>query len=368
MKVTDFRLSCIWVEALPELLGAQDLGLLGGLVRSDRYAKLFNAVLADDNNPLVTVPWHHQPDEKYPFRNSYWADYILREFRDHPKASPGDRAWRAVVPFRRKVPPARIQRSERCFLEGWYYPHGIALTVTAWFRGEFDAIRLKVAADEFLRGTLGVTWPDGRVVQIGLNTLAGQSLDMLRREAFGEIQAGYRPEPMRILTIVRAKHGTENIDQTELEVALRNAVISAAGGDPNSKTAPVRNIYAFSRARVIWRSDRAFGESREIHTLGCLHRNIVMATLQVMSLLRGAEVLAAAAEDQGRLSPRIEPYARRLAGIIGRIHGGKETYFQECLRDQIAAANEKGRLDGLRQVVEMEPLTSGPQPASGHPT
>jgi hypothetical protein len=91
-----------------------------------------------------------------------------------------------------------------------------------------------------------------------------------------------------------------------------------------------------------------------------------MATLQVASLLRCAEMLGAANKNVG-LPARVETYARKLGGLIGRINGGVETYYQKCLRDQIAAANAKGAVDALRKVLAMSPLQVNPKVEDSKP-
>jgi hypothetical protein len=352
MKITDFRLSSVWVEGNAQLIDVNDMGRFGCLIRAASYGDVFKKLLGSDSDPLVTVPWPHVDDQKYPSSNNYWNEYLIRSLRDHGRGDIGNRAWKAVVPLRRKAAPVRINRDERCFAEAWYYPHGTALTTTAWFRGLYDINTFVTAINDFLRGDLNVTWPDGRRGKLTLNKLADACLDKVREEAFGKIDEGYRPEPIRILTIVRAHNETADTDVAGLQRAALNAAISAAGGDPDGKVSSAKNIYSFSRGRVIWRPDRAAATQKNIHTLGCLHRNIELATMQVASLLRGAALLGAVADSNNdSFPPRVEPYARAIAGLIGRINGGRDTYFQECLSDQIAEANARGAIDALRKAV-----------------
>jgi hypothetical protein len=368
MKVNDFRLSGIWVEAFSEQLGGSDRGPLGPTVRANDYAKRFNDLLTSDTDPLVTLPWAHTAGEKYPAYNGYWNDYIIGELRDLGKGDAGIKAWRSAVPMRHKAALATINRLDRCFVEGWYWPHGIAVTATLWCQRSLDSGKLGPEVQDFLHGTLNVTWPDGRTADTKLNKLADSCLDQLRKAAFGPIGEGFRPQPMQVLTIVDAKHEAADTDQEAAKKALLNTAISAAGGNPGAKIAPDRDVFTFSRGRLIWNPDLALSDGGKIHTLGCLHRNITIATTQVASLLRGAEVLNAFVKDGGPgLAARVEPYARTIGGTIGRIYGGKETYRQECLRKQIAAANEKGAIDALRQVLKLPPLVdpaAAKEPAS----
>jgi hypothetical protein len=94
-----------------------------------------------------------------------------------------------------------------------------------------------------------------------------------------------------------------------------------------------------------------------VHTMGCLHRNITLATLQVASLLRCAELIGGT--PGAAVLQRINPYARKMAGLIGRINGGTETYRQKCLQHQVSLANAKGAIDGLRRALGQCPLTAG---------
>lgn len=363
MKVNDFRLSGIWVEAFPVQLGRDDHGTLGATVRADKYAGLFNDLLTSDAHPLVTLPWARVGGKKYPDYNGYWNDYIIGGLRDHGKADAGIKAWRSAVPMRHKATLVRLNRADRCFVEGWYWPHGIALTVTLRCSRSLGPKQLGVEVQDFLHGTLNVTWPDGRTADTTLNGLVNDCLDQLRNAAFGPVEAGFRPQPMLVLTVVDAKHEAAEADPAAAEKTMMNAAISAVGGNPNAEIASERDVYTFSRGRLVWRPDRALSNGGQVHTLGCLHRNITMATTQVASLLRGAEVLSALVKDgdQG-LSARIEPYARMVGGTIGRIYGGIETYRQECLRSQIAAANAKGSIDALRQALNLPPLVDPTPP------
>jgi hypothetical protein len=78
MKVADFRLSSLWVEACPELVGADDHGRFGPLVRPAAYCKLFNDLLGADNDPLISLPWPRSGEGSFPGHNEFWNDYALR--------------------------------------------------------------------------------------------------------------------------------------------------------------------------------------------------------------------------------------------------------------------------------------------------
>lgn len=82
-----------------------------------------------------------------------------------------------------------------------------------------------------------------------------------------------------------------------------------------------------------------------------------MATLQAASLLQAAEMLSAAFDEgHGALPARVEPYARKVAGLIGRIFGLRDTYAAPFLRTQISEVKAHARLDELRTQLGMELL------------
>jgi hypothetical protein len=134
MKVTDFRLSCIWVEGARQVLGLQDVGTLGACVQVDNHAPLFNRLLHPDDHPSLTVPWSCRSGKLFRERYKYRAKYVVAELANSPRENRGKKARQAIVPVRRKDHLVKVERAERCFVEGWFYPDGISPTTTCWFR------------------------------------------------------------------------------------------------------------------------------------------------------------------------------------------------------------------------------------------
>jgi len=353
MKVDEFRLSRVWVEGVARQL-TEDCGRLGALVQHDVYVSRFKSILETDGDGLITIPWPHT-DGKLPAHNNFWNGYVIREIRDHLNSNPGERAWSAIVPFARRTSIFRIDRTERSFVEAWYHPHGVAVAVTAWFKGSFEPGEMEATANAFLRDGLKIESAAGASSVMTLNQLGAAALDAVRGEAFGSVDAGYRPDPLTVLTLLNAS-AAETEDASAAEPFLRVA-LSIVGADPDTKPQPDRSIYAADRGRVIWRRDRAVSPAQNLHTLGCLHRNVTVSSMQIASLLRAADMLGALCEDRGNdLPSRIEPFGRTVAGLIARIYGGKGIYSAPFLRAQIAAANAHGRLSALRACFGMGPL------------
>lgn len=353
MKVNDFRITYSAVEGVPAQMTA-DCGSLGSLVRPDHYVPRFESLLRSDDDPLLTTPWPYGTGE-LPAHNYYWAAYIVREIQNH-QGSAGKLAFQSVVPMRRKAPLVRFGRSDRSFVEGWFFPHGVTATVTARFEGTFDPQGMIAAARDFMLEPLELAWTDqtrGLPTQMTLKQLLDAALGELRREAFGDVPPS-QANPFITRTIVRATK-----DQGEDDSAADPFVktgLAIVGAGPNTKVSLDDAIYAHGHGRFIWRSDYAFDKDGKRHTLACLHRNVSVSTMQVASLVKAAEMLAAANEGKSTFPTRIEAFASAVAGAIGRIYGQKKTWPKQFLTDQIAAANKQSDLSKVRMLSGMTPL------------
>jgi hypothetical protein len=175
----------------------------------------------------------------------------------------------------------------------------------------------------------------------------------------------FQSGPLRVLTIVSAEPETLDKNQPEktdkdLPAARRavlEAALTAAGANVAATPKPPKgsNIYVFSHGRVIWNPDKALAARKTTHTMGCLHRNITLATTQFASLLTGVEAaLAALDEARGAMAPRVEPYAKRLAEQIEQIYRDDNTYDQPCLHAQIKEALSS--INRLRAAVGLGEL------------
>jgi hypothetical protein len=355
MKITHCRVSALWVEAFPDLLAAPNTSRLGNLLDPAAYAQLFNDLLASDADPLVRLPWPPSPNAKYPGRNNYWNDTIVQCLRDHARGDAGKSAFKAVVPFRYRPHLIKLGTPDRSFVEGWYFPGGIGLTVTFWLSGEFDPQQVQTAVGGLLDEPLAATRPDGSQERARLNALAERCLDVLRRDGFGSIAPGLRPSPLRVLTVIKAEEDGDPSQIAANQQAMLEAVIAAAGGPLN--LTPQRDIYAWSRGAVVWRPDRFLAKNPNLHTLGCLHRNVVLASLNVASLLRAAAILDAQLGQSTDPVPfRLNPYARAVAGVLGRIYGGDEAYTLPCIQQFIDDRRQQPMVSRLRKVFDFLPL------------
>ena len=179
MIVTAYRISSIWVEAIPEVC-LTPTGKLGGLIDAADYADIFNELVEKDVSlptslPFIGLPWPRRAGAKYPRRNNYWDDAIVRKLRDHARGNIGKLAWKAIIPYRHKPKLAQIDLANHNSVEGWYYPHGTALTITISLTGNFDAAGLENTA----AGLNSVPLPTG--VE-SLDNLAERCMNALDQE------------------------------------------------------------------------------------------------------------------------------------------------------------------------------------------
>jgi hypothetical protein len=352
MKIRSFRLTYIWVEAMPELFDAKPSGKMTKCLAFSEYKDAFDDATSGSGRYIFDAPWPRSKKKALPEGNNFWNATLFKEFRDKQGVDRAELAWKAAIPFRRKTSMGNIKHDGRCFFEGWYFPLGVVVTLTAWISGSYDRDQMVAEIGRFQRDRHTITWDDGAVGTEELDDLARRALDRMRHEAFDLLPGKYDPERYAILTTISADRAAG--DENEVEACL--AALRSAMGDRGRDAPELGDIYLSSHARIIWRPDRFDSALAGSHTLGCLHRNVTVATLYGAALIRFAEIMVAAFIDEAnQVPPKFEPYARIVAGLLGRIYGAtKYTYKLPALRIQIG--NAKPVIDRLRQRLDMTAL------------
>jgi hypothetical protein len=339
MRIKRFRLSYVWTAASAELIRDAAAGPLGDLPGSFNYVKIFNNLLGGGIHPLVDLPWPRRTGAILPETNNYWSDAIVSSFLYQPNANWGKLAWKASVQFRHKGDLFSVGHADRCFGEGWYFPSGVGVSLTAWISGDFDGDQFKQTVSDFTGGTRTVT-VGGKTSSDIIDSAARKAMDILLAQGFGLPPLALSNKPIRILTVTTAEHDPNETNKPAAEAAMLEDVLIAGGGIPTVPITPAKNIYALPHARVIWRPDKFLSKQKSLHTLGCLHRNVTMATLHAASVIKAAEATMAVIDSGATVSARVGTYADALAGLLGRMNNPKDPniYKQQCLRDQIAEA------------------------------
>lgn len=375
IQIHDLRLSFIWTETCLDLIrdvespgtGIAPLAFLG---RRPSYARRFEEALEGGNVPLdLEAPWP-RPSGQY-----FWTYYLEG---CTPGRVSGVRAWKALVPFRGEV-PATVEapwlQPGRLTLEGYFYPHGLALVVTASCRSALTPGEAVEKAFEIRRTKrYSVEWPsrEGSDV-LALDALASRALFELRRRSFlfagvddrsvtpfsvttvvqGEgVDPGAQPQRggkvQRMLEAVTTWWPTWRYDELP---ELENATLKIRRAPPSHV------LYGHKRGRAVWFPALFTQKGGDLHSLSCYHRNLVLASLQVESLSGLVAVTAKQIDEGAWLAASHQECARRAAGILGRMYGGVATYKSWSPRVQIEQNDLVPVVNRVRDYLDMSPLS-----------
>jgi hypothetical protein len=339
--VRQVRLAFIWVETTLDLVRepvpAAPLAFLG---RDASYVPRFDNLQKGVTDPDgLTLPWPKPAGQRF------WQFYL----NHRPGDVGGGKAWGALVPFRLKldVSVSAPWLPGRVTTEGFFYPHGHGLIVTFQLEPS-PAISLEatveLARDLRKRKKLAVVWSPTRSEELILDGLADAALAMLRERALGKGRpaGAVASVPFSVVTFV----GVGDVDPTvappdsgEIHRALE--MVTGWHGGPLGTVPPLKDnvldpekplevVYAKKRGRAVWFP--YYATTSGVQTLGCYHRNLVFASLQVESLAR----LAVESLLQGFLSDTHRDLARYAGGLLGRLYGGDEkTYRSASCRVQL---------------------------------
>jgi hypothetical protein len=340
IQIYDFRLSLIWMESyldLLEPLGASQapLSFLG---RSYEYEAAFDTLLHDREatvGPDLTLPWlniRHQ---------GFWRHYF------DGKAPPTARmCWQNLVPLRGTLPvtPPPSWLPGRIHVESYYYPHGTALVVTAVCTAALSPEEVVLMARRIRKtGKYTADWLPAQSKWVGLKTLADLALDMQRETALGPGTSlrARTVEPFTVLTVVQA----EGVDfEPPPENGEVHRMLEAVTAWPNGwRSCPLPALdqvkletglvgaadvfYGRKRGRAIWFPEQFCDQGVDAHTLSCYHRNILLASMTVESLVALVKAANEVIERGMRLSPDEQSCARHAARILGQLYGGAASSY-----------------------------------------
>lgn len=137
IKIYAFQMSFIWVETFFQLLENEEkVSPLGFLGHNYSYKREFEEALRTKNGPNGLMPAC-----SWPSGQNFWKYYLENK---SPEKVSGRDAWRALVPFRKKI-KVKVEKLPPWLLdylvEGYFYPHGIALVVTV--RCQLERLQLE---------------------------------------------------------------------------------------------------------------------------------------------------------------------------------------------------------------------------------
>lgn len=379
MTIQALRVSFVFTETILDVQrGVGGATPLAGFITEPGYIGTVDALQKGIAAPLdLRLPW------PYPAGQHFWDGYLHER---QPGDAKGKLCFKKIVPLRLPKLAEQISISPadapndvtvRAAVEGFFYPHGTGLLITATLGGAFDIeaagrLALQLRYDK----VYGLTLP-GKVPAQGLtlNQLATRALDRLREAGFGGSVSGIRSEMFSIATVLRG----DNVDPNQPVTAdgpshrllnclsgwvkawrhLQAPALQADVTQLRLKTAtrwPGDILFATKRGRAVWLPGRFGPVSPPVHWLACYHRNLALGSMQTESLL----MLAAAVEEDfaqpALVSNAIQKLGRNATGLLARLHSGIKTYRSDSLRAQIIQSAQLGDVNALRQRHAMDPI------------
>lgn len=360
-SVTDFRLSFVWSQFNGDLLQEpQPAAPFAFLGRKSAYAERFGSIMRYDGTDPdgLTPPWPHRPGKHF------WSMYLDRK----PQALDPWKAWKSMVPVRtRQVASVGASWLPGSLdVEGFLYPHGFGIMVTAnlrtsgspWGLEELVDLAWDVRSDEKFEVALG----DGSV-DMKLSSVAAALADDIWRTAYGVDNTTTPGEPYTVATFVQM----DGVDVTKpvADQTHVHRVLEAVTHWPSSwKIAPLPDFastvipepglpvsyayYARKRGRTAWFPGMADPKANP-RKLWCYHRNQALAALQVVMLGRLVSDSADRLRSNASLSLAQEDCARNAAGLLTRIYAANEdTYRSMACRTQVVNAELLADLNHMR--------------------
>jgi hypothetical protein len=390
-KITNFRLSLIWVETIPAILAHElpAVAPLACLGQIGDYAKLFESLRSfpqseeskiDDLikevfGPRPKLGSFPRSDEKadgfadlslpWPKRtgNHFWKFYF--EGRQAGEIT-GIQAWKKLVPLRKPfhckhVATASNERAIRVSFETFYGPHGTALVANVYYRGNGKSLIDIATLAHDVRWNHRFSFGDSDKA-LSLDSFGEQALAKIRQDAFGAVEGflGHN-QPFTIASFISGIEIPKNPVIKQGSVGHRS--LEALTGwnrhfrDLDLSTTPLSDavvranaaltsdlIYARKNARAIW-FPRALDPSQTRPNppslMSCYHRNLVLATLLTLGM--GEFVAWVATQHQLRrtISPINYDRAKRVASLLRMLLEGKKeaTYRSMSIARTIEAAD-----------------------------
>jgi len=371
-KSNDLRISFIWVTTILDFLkgtvapGAP-MAFLGDEVQ---YKHTFDQLLQSLPQGVIQPPWF-KPKEDF-----FWFYYVENT---QPMNMTGTKAWKFLVPLRMKIPFKVIAPSptDRAYLEGFFYPHGLAVVLTAECTepltlDETRDLAFDIRQNKFLKLTIpGQAQPQ----DLHLNLIADRAMTFLTQVALGpQAKAPQLSPAFSIWTVVRGD-GVNPLLPTPNGGDVHKVLEAVTTFNPNFATANLPNIaansaqlrkkrsagdvlYCNNRGRAVWFPGTFTLPPGPKRSMACYHRNLIYASMQVESLCRLTRETAKEMNQPGataQLPIQQYNYVKRAAGILTRMYSALEdkTYRSGSPYMQIRQNNFIGDINKVRQEMLM---------------
>ena len=364
--IRDFRLSFVWIESTVDVVRkkSQTTSDFAFLAQGNLYKEMFETIQARSNPLGLEPPWQRERSQRF------WKRFLPGAVLE---SVGGNQAWDHLVPLRSRLPLAvKNWTNGQLFIEGFYYPHALALSITARCQQVLnlaDAIKLAYAIRRSERFTVQTK---RQTLNLKLNALAQEALNLMRSAALAPSAArGAQREPFTLFTIVQAE-GDSLATEVTANGDIHNGLEAITNWPPNPAAVtlpplpdvsclPIRAgtakgsvVYANQRGRAVWFPGLFTTQDTTLSSLGCYHRNHLFGSIQVDSLgsivadtaaeLRSGTPLSALAREQWTC-------AKNACAILEAIYVGDKrlTYRSQSLKRQIQQ-NDLTDLNELRRA------------------
>jgi hypothetical protein len=358
LTIKDFRLTFVWVETiLDPISGAVQLDApFNFLQKSNVYQHVFAKVLVGVSGLNLQVPWRTHKEQ------FFWKYYLSGADLEAVGAR---QAWEHLVPLLTKLPfSVKNWKQGNITIEGFYYPHGLALAVTFRVVGSFTLDQVVTLAYAIKDGDekIPAEGPKGPVV-CTLDSLARDAFKYMRESLGKGINAGKRRDAFSIFTVVKAQPGTLFVSDGPVHQAIQ----AVTEWPPDWETAgllPVQDVqvptkgsdsrgsilFARPRSRGVWLPGLFASNRLKKPSLSCYHHNLVYGCMHVDSLGGLVEGTLGLLKDTplANLDPTLKSCARNAIDRLDELYSGdrKQSYRSYSLKKQIE--NEIKDLDALR--------------------
>src|SRR5512139_690496 len=239
MTINVLRLSFVATETILDLqLGTGAAMPIGRFVSEPGYVDTVDTVQHGGAAPLgLQMPWPYRAG------NHFWDSYLHDKL---PGDAGGKLCFEKLVPLRlpkfaEKIgidAQALAPANGRLGIEGFYYPHGTGLLITATLVGELDYTAAGNIVGALRSGKVYKSpWPAQAAGPLTLDQLMTAALDQLRKLAFGDGVSGVRSAPFSIATVLRG----EAVDPDQPlapDGEIHRLLNGLAGGLPNWQHQP----------------------------------------------------------------------------------------------------------------------------------
>jgi hypothetical protein len=369
--VRDVRVSLVWVDTFPELLG--EASNTPDLTHWETYRDAFTAA----TNPSETYrrPWPNDDNAG----NQFWYNYLRQQPLGTMSAV---LAWRRLVPLRAassSVPQLSISvPNTRAWAEVYRFPLGIAAMISIRYSlaiadastPVLDAVAAIIKACTTSSIACGASGP------LTAKHLAGNLLAAQRTQQFPSCtNVVHNATPFIVASVISGDGSDPAVAMVEgsdehravqglatLSTSFKRDRLDSlkhAALEPNHDNAEGDVLYRRHRGRCIW-FPRRWGDTGS-RASSAYHRNLALASMQTESLVSVVRAVSEAPSAFTRNSFDGDRLVRNASLVLGLLYNGApDVYRSESIKAQI---DDSGQLEAINKVrSQFGLLTSVPPP------